>query len=66
MRKPVFQVIDPVAPRYTALLQDEVVPVHVPEAKEEVKDVAKHPKVIELRKKISLTVLLTQTIHMLT
>ncbi|XP_072436857.1 bifunctional glutamate/proline--tRNA ligase isoform X1 [Chiloscyllium punctatum] len=38
------KVIDPVAPRYTALSKDAVVPVNVPEAKEEMKDVAKHPK----------------------
>jgi hypothetical protein len=40
-----LQVIDPVAPRYVALLQKEVVPVHVPETREEMKEVAKHPKV---------------------
>ncbi|XP_054836691.1 bifunctional glutamate/proline--tRNA ligase isoform X2 [Eublepharis macularius] len=38
------KVIDPVAPRYTALLKDEVVTVNVLEAQEEVKEVAKHPK----------------------
>ncbi|XP_074805339.1 bifunctional glutamate/proline--tRNA ligase isoform X3 [Natator depressus] len=38
------KVIDPVAPRYTALLKDEVVTVNVPEALEEMKEVAKHPK----------------------
>ncbi|XP_067149150.1 bifunctional glutamate/proline--tRNA ligase isoform X3 [Apteryx mantelli] len=38
------KVIDPVAPRYTALLKDAVVPVNVPEAQEEMKEVAKHPK----------------------
>ncbi|XP_064365781.1 bifunctional glutamate/proline--tRNA ligase isoform X4 [Dromaius novaehollandiae] len=38
------KVIDPVAPRYTALLKDVVVPVNVPEAQEEMKEVAKHPK----------------------
>ncbi|KFV78305.1 Bifunctional glutamate/proline--tRNA ligase, partial [Struthio camelus australis] len=38
------KVIDPVAPRYTALLRDAVVPVNVPEAQEEMKEVAKHPK----------------------
>nr|XP_020664111.1 bifunctional glutamate/proline--tRNA ligase isoform X1 [Pogona vitticeps] len=42
------KVIDPVAPRYTALLKDEVVPVNVPEAPEEVKEVAKHPKNAEV------------------
>lgn len=40
-----LQVIDPVAPRYVALLKKEVVPVNVPEAREEMKEVAKHPKV---------------------
>lgn len=39
------QVIDPVAPRYTALSSSYAVPVSVPEAKEEMKEVAKHPKV---------------------
>nr|XP_006115632.1 bifunctional glutamate/proline--tRNA ligase isoform X4 [Pelodiscus sinensis] len=38
------KVIDPVAPRYTALLKDEVVIVNIPEALEEMKEVAKHPK----------------------
>uniref|UniRef100_A0A8C0GHP1 Bifunctional glutamate/proline--tRNA ligase n=1 Tax=Chelonoidis abingdonii TaxID=106734 RepID=A0A8C0GHP1_CHEAB len=38
------KVIDPVAPRYTALLKDEVVTVNIPEALEEMKEVAKHPK----------------------
>uniref|UniRef100_A0A803W818 proline--tRNA ligase n=1 Tax=Ficedula albicollis TaxID=59894 RepID=A0A803W818_FICAL len=38
------KVIDPVAPRYTALLRDAVVPVNIPEAQEEMKEVAKHPK----------------------
>ncbi|XP_040841630.1 bifunctional glutamate/proline--tRNA ligase isoform X1 [Ochotona curzoniae] len=38
------KVIDPVAPRYVALLKKEVVPVNVPEAREEMKEVAKHPK----------------------
>ncbi|KAJ6666893.1 hypothetical protein lerEdw1_018895 [Lerista edwardsae] len=42
------KVIDPVAPRYTALLKDEVVAVNVPEAQEEVKEVAKHPKNAEV------------------
>lgn len=40
-----MQVIDPVAPRYVALLKKEVVPVHVPDAQEEMKEVARHPKV---------------------
>ncbi|XP_017725417.1 PREDICTED: bifunctional glutamate/proline--tRNA ligase [Rhinopithecus bieti] len=38
------KVIDPVAPRYVALLKKEVIPVNVPEAQEEMKEVAKHPK----------------------
>ncbi|XP_077445878.1 bifunctional glutamate/proline--tRNA ligase isoform X3 [Stigmatopora argus] len=38
------KVIDPVAPRYTALSSSYVVPVSVPEAREEMKEVAKHPK----------------------
>uniref|UniRef100_A0A8C5EF66 Bifunctional glutamate/proline--tRNA ligase n=1 Tax=Gouania willdenowi TaxID=441366 RepID=A0A8C5EF66_GOUWI len=38
------KVIDPVAPRYTALSDSYVVPVSVPEATEEMKEVAKHPK----------------------
>uniref|UniRef100_A0A2K5P6D7 Glutamyl-prolyl-tRNA synthetase 1 n=1 Tax=Cercocebus atys TaxID=9531 RepID=A0A2K5P6D7_CERAT len=38
------KVIDPVAPRYIALLKKEVIPVNVPEAQEEMKEVAKHPK----------------------
>ncbi|XP_059324332.1 bifunctional glutamate/proline--tRNA ligase isoform X5 [Ammospiza nelsoni] len=38
------KVIDPVSPRYTALLKDAVVPVNIPEAQEEMKEVAKHPK----------------------
>ncbi|XP_048353119.1 bifunctional glutamate/proline--tRNA ligase isoform X4 [Sphaerodactylus townsendi] len=42
------KVIDPVAPRYTALLKDEVITVHVPEAQGEMKEVAKHPKNAEI------------------
>uniref|UniRef100_A0A8C3UGQ9 Bifunctional glutamate/proline--tRNA ligase n=1 Tax=Catharus ustulatus TaxID=91951 RepID=A0A8C3UGQ9_CATUS len=42
------KVIDPVAPRYTALLKDAVVPVNIPEAQEEMKEVAKHPKNAEV------------------
>uniref|UniRef100_A0A9J8D290 Bifunctional glutamate/proline--tRNA ligase n=1 Tax=Cyprinus carpio carpio TaxID=630221 RepID=A0A9J8D290_CYPCA len=38
------KVIDPIAPRYTALLNSQVVPVCISEAKEEMKEVAKHPK----------------------
>ncbi|XP_041107038.1 bifunctional glutamate/proline--tRNA ligase-like isoform X7 [Polyodon spathula] len=42
------KVIDPVAPRYTALLKDEVIPVNIPAATEEYKEVAKHPKNAEV------------------
>ncbi|XP_077376307.1 bifunctional glutamate/proline--tRNA ligase isoform X2 [Festucalex cinctus] len=42
------KVIDPVAPRYTALSSSYVVPVSVPEATEEMKEVAKHPKHAEV------------------
>ncbi|KAJ8289165.1 hypothetical protein COCON_G00018240 [Conger conger] len=42
------KVIDPVAPRYTALLGSNVVPVSVPMASEEMKEVAKHPKNAEV------------------
>ncbi|XP_016020562.2 bifunctional glutamate/proline--tRNA ligase isoform X2 [Rousettus aegyptiacus] len=38
------KVIDPVAPRYVALLKKEVVPVDIPGVQEEKKEVAKHPK----------------------
>lgn len=44
-RAHLLQVIDPVAPRYVALLKKEVIPVHVPGVQEEMKEVAKHPKV---------------------
>ncbi|KAM4602394.1 bifunctional glutamate/proline--tRNA ligase isoform 2-T2 [Polymixia lowei] len=42
------KVIDPVAPRYTALSGSYVVPVSVPEAPEEMKEAAKHPKNVEV------------------
>ncbi|XP_077941016.1 bifunctional glutamate/proline--tRNA ligase isoform X2 [Gasterosteus aculeatus] len=42
------KVIDPVAPRYTALSGSYVVPVSVSEATEEMKEVAKHPKNAEV------------------
>uniref|UniRef100_A0A8D0ALR0 Bifunctional glutamate/proline--tRNA ligase n=1 Tax=Sander lucioperca TaxID=283035 RepID=A0A8D0ALR0_SANLU len=42
------KVIDPVAPRYTALSSSYVVPVSVSEATEEIKEVAKHPKNTEV------------------
>ncbi|XP_058021417.1 bifunctional glutamate/proline--tRNA ligase isoform X2 [Ahaetulla prasina] len=42
------KVIDPVAPRFTALLKDEIVTVNIPEAQEEMKEVAKHPKNAEV------------------
>ncbi|XP_075060367.1 bifunctional glutamate/proline--tRNA ligase isoform X2 [Mixophyes fleayi] len=38
------KVIDPIAPRYSALLKSQVVPVNIPEAEEGVTEVAKHPK----------------------
>uniref|UniRef100_A0A8C5M6K6 Bifunctional glutamate/proline--tRNA ligase n=1 Tax=Leptobrachium leishanense TaxID=445787 RepID=A0A8C5M6K6_9ANUR len=38
------KVIDPVAPRYTALLKSHVVPVNIPEAQEGKMEAAKHPK----------------------
>ena len=41
----VLQVIDPVAPRYTALQKDEMVPIFIPKATEEVKECPLHPKV---------------------
>ncbi len=40
-----LQVIDPVSPRYIALLKSELVPLHLPGAKEEMKMKPKHPKV---------------------
>ncbi|XP_037342526.2 bifunctional glutamate/proline--tRNA ligase isoform X3 [Pungitius pungitius] len=43
-----LKVIDPVAPRYTALSGSYVVPVSVSEATEEMKEVAKHPKNAEV------------------
>ncbi|XP_062303680.1 bifunctional glutamate/proline--tRNA ligase isoform X4 [Osmerus eperlanus] len=43
-----IKVIDPVAPRYTALSGSYVVPVSIPEAQEEMKEVAKHPKNTEV------------------
>uniref|UniRef100_A0A8D2LLI1 Bifunctional glutamate/proline--tRNA ligase n=1 Tax=Varanus komodoensis TaxID=61221 RepID=A0A8D2LLI1_VARKO len=42
------KVIDPVAPRYTALLKNDAVTVNIPEAQEEMKEVAKHPKNAEV------------------
>ncbi|XP_036950879.1 bifunctional glutamate/proline--tRNA ligase isoform X2 [Acanthopagrus latus] len=42
------KVIDPVAPRYTALSGSYVVPVSIPGAAEEMKEVAKHPKNAEV------------------
>ncbi|XP_055363257.1 bifunctional glutamate/proline--tRNA ligase isoform X4 [Betta splendens] len=43
-----LKVIDPVAPRFTALSSSYAVPVFVPEASEEMKEVAKHPKNAEV------------------
>ena len=40
------QVIDPIAPRYTALQKDEMVPVFIPEAQEDMKECPLHPKVL--------------------
>ena len=37
--------IDPIAPRYTALLKNEVVPVFIPEAEEKMEECPLHPKV---------------------
>uniref|UniRef100_A0A8C5S289 Glutamyl-prolyl-tRNA synthetase 1 n=1 Tax=Laticauda laticaudata TaxID=8630 RepID=A0A8C5S289_LATLA len=42
------KVIDPVAPRFSALLKDKIVTVNIPEAQEEMKEVAKHPKNAEV------------------
>ncbi|KAG8584421.1 hypothetical protein GDO81_008827 [Engystomops pustulosus] len=42
------KVIDPVAPRYNALLKSQVVPVNIPGAQEGVTEVAKHPKNAEV------------------
>ncbi|XP_007252600.3 bifunctional glutamate/proline--tRNA ligase isoform X1 [Astyanax mexicanus] len=42
------KVIDPVAPRFSALLKQQVVPISIPEAKEEMKEAAKHPKNAEV------------------
>ncbi|XP_063040031.1 bifunctional glutamate/proline--tRNA ligase [Engraulis encrasicolus] len=42
------KVIDPVAPRFTALAESQVVPITIPEAKEEMKEAAKHPKNAEV------------------
>ncbi|KAG8443771.1 hypothetical protein GDO86_009088 [Hymenochirus boettgeri] len=45
------KVIDPVAPRYTALLKKQVTPVNIPEAQEGMVEVAKHPKNAEVGQK---------------
>ncbi|XP_068175225.1 bifunctional glutamate/proline--tRNA ligase isoform X2 [Antennarius striatus] len=42
------KVIDPITPRFTALSSSYVVPVSVPDATEEMKEVAKHPKNAEV------------------
>ncbi|XP_018117064.1 uncharacterized protein LOC100158287 isoform X5 [Xenopus laevis] len=42
------KVIDPVAARYTALLKSQAVPVNIPDAKEGMLEVAKHPKNTEV------------------
>jgi hypothetical protein len=41
-------VIDPIVPRYTALLKEEVVPVHVKDASTGVMQKPRHPKVREI------------------
>ena len=41
----IYRVIDPIAPRYTALLKPEVVTMVIDGAKEEMKEHPKHPKV---------------------
>lgn len=43
------KVIDPIAPRFTALLKDDVIPVTVNGATEKVEQVQKHPKVRRTR-----------------
>lgn len=40
------KVVDPIVPRYTALLKSSVVPLHVDGATEGTKLVDKHPKVL--------------------
>ncbi|CAJ0944221.1 unnamed protein product [Ranitomeya imitator] len=42
------KVIDPIAPRYNALLKSQVVPVNIPGAQDGVTEVAKHPKNAEV------------------
>ncbi|XP_068089016.1 bifunctional glutamate/proline--tRNA ligase isoform X2 [Hyperolius riggenbachi] len=42
------KVIDPIAPRYTALLKSQVLPVNIPDAEEGVTEAAKHPKNAEV------------------
>ncbi|KAH9496203.1 hypothetical protein Btru_010496 [Bulinus truncatus] len=46
------KVIDPIVPRYTALLRDGVVTVNVSDAKLESKEVAKHPKNADVGNKV--------------
>ncbi|XP_076817359.1 bifunctional glutamate/proline--tRNA ligase-like [Clavelina lepadiformis] len=45
------KVIDPIAPRYTALSRESAIPVHVVDAKEVKADAAKHPKNPDIGKK---------------
>ena len=54
----VLQVIDPVAPRYTALQKDEMVPIFIPEATEEVKECPLHPKVCLVNQRVFFSLLL--------
>ncbi|KAH9496205.1 hypothetical protein Btru_010498 [Bulinus truncatus] len=46
------KVIDPIVPRYTALLRDGLVTVNVSDAKLESKEVAKHPKNADVGNKV--------------
>ena len=52
------QVIDPIAPRYTALQKDEMVPVFIPEAQEDMKECPLHPKVFIINNFFILMLLL--------
>ena len=52
------QVIDPIAPRYTALQKDEMVPVFIPEAQEDMKECPLHPKVFIIIIIIIITIII--------
>ena len=56
------QVIDPIAPRYTALQRDEMVPVFIPEAQEEMKECPLHPKVFIIIFDIVIVIIVIITI----